>query len=832
MARTSSKQDFGPILAAFRHWIDRCLIGDSSVFTDEALWTPANVEEVQRAFVDHPDESSDNFSVKLKRQIKNASPAAQQLMAEMLWALLLFPSNTHAGTKRQLVREIWALSGRELGDSPLLSDEVLRGIGSGGQGFNNYRPAELEFLIALTSDLKQRTRAEREKILTDYEAFVEWIEKVPRRGSRQFRHMLRFAAFPDRVERMSSNGDRRRVLEALEGISPKESKDWSDRELDEALLKLRRRLEAESPSTVLDFYNKALSDRWKPKDDDDPNEDTPPPHGRRYWIEKTITRDRPDRLNGDHALGKALWSPQKDQRGADIYRFMREVRPGDIILHLTDNSGFTGVSVAASGAEDFGGVPDSEWGGSGAHYRIPLRDFHLLTPSLPRQVFFSSPTKEQLISLLDQGQKNVFYSREPSLNQGAYLTPASPELVAVLDEAYQRLAGKAMIEGLASPLAAVSAKMLSNVVDRFAAALAQSHVTFGIDVVRSFVASLATKPFAILTGLSGSGKTQLALQFGHWLGADRVEIIPVRPDWTGAEALFGYENALVPKIDGKAAWHVPPALKFMLRAAADPRNPYVLVLDEMNLAHVERYFADFLSGMESDEPCLPNLTESNGEWRPKATPQIAVPQNLFVIGTVNVDETTYMFSPKVLDRANTFEFRVATDSLQIDSRRPQPCPQGDPSLTQGFLAVARDDEWQVTNSASERDILVRQLRDLHRLLTRTGFEFGHRVFYEAIRFAAMLTAAGQPDPLVALDHQIMQKILPRLHGSRRRLETTLCSAAHFCFDLVIEAPGSETAITFDPVDPPQGTPRLPLSFDKIQRMTRTLRQNQFASFTE
>jgi 5-methylcytosine-specific restriction protein B len=509
---------------------------------------------------------------------------------------------------------------------------------------------------------------------------------------------------------------------------------------------------------------------------------------------------------------------------------MREVRPGDIILHLTDNSAFTGVSVAASVAEDFGGVPGSEWGGSGAHYRISLRDFQPLTPALPRQVFFSSPTKERLISLLDQGQRNVFYSREPSLNQGAYLTPATPELVAVLDEAYQRLAGKPMIDGLV--VQPPKPSVLSNAVEQFAAALAESHVTFGVDVVRIFVASLATKPFAILTGLSGSGKTQLALQFGHWLGADRVEIIPVRPDWTGAEALFGYENALVPKIEGKAAWHVPPALKFMLRAAADPRNPYVLVLDEMNLAHVERYFADFLSGMESDEPCLPNLTESNGDWRPKATSQIAVPQNLFVIGTVNVDETTYMFSPKVLDRANTFEFRVATDSLQIDSRRPQPCPQGDPTLTQGFLSVARDDEWQRSNPAAEVDILVRHLRDLHRLLTRTGFEFGHRVFYEAMRFAAMLSAAGEPDPVVALDHQIMQKMLPRLHGSRRRLESTLCSVGHFCFDLVIEPPGSETNITFDPVDPAQGRPRLPLSFDKIQRMIRSLRQNQFASFIE
>ena len=97
-----------------------------------------------------------------------------------------------------------------------------------------------------------------------------------------------------------------------------------------------------------------------------------------------------------------------------------------------------------------------------------------------------------------------------------------------------------------------------------------------------------------LFGLGGVGKTQLALRFGDWLGVDRVEVIPVRPDWTGSEALFGYENALVEKIAGKAAWHVPGALRFMLKAAADQSNAYVLILDEMNLAHVERYFADFL----------------------------------------------------------------------------------------------------------------------------------------------------------------------------------------------------------------------------------------------
>src|SRR5439155_26344119 len=142
------------------------------------------------------------------------------------------------------------------------------------------------------------------------------------------------------------------------------------------------------------------------------------------------------------------------------------------------------------------------------------------------------------------------------------------------------------------------------------------------------------------------------------------------------------------------------------------------------------------------------------------------------------------------------------------------------------------DEWKTDNPAPELNSFESHLRDLHGLLMRTGFEFGHRVLYEAIRFAAMLAAAGESDPLVALDHQVMQKILPRLHGSRRRLENTLCSVGHFCFDLVIEPPGSEAAITFNPLEPPDGTARLTVSFHKIQRMTRTLRQNQFTSFTE
>lgn len=387
------------------------------------------------------------------------------------------------------------------------------------------------------------------------------------------------------------------------------------------------------------------------------------------------------------------------------------------------------------------------------------------------------------------------------------------------------------------PVLAPERRDLGAVAADFIQTLERNHLRFDASFVRAFVASLATKQFEILTGLSGSGKTQLALQFGNWFGPERVKLVAVRPDWTGADALFGYEDALQEPKDGRRAWHVPPALEFMLKAARDPEWPYLLILDEMNLAHVERYFADVLSGMESGAPCLPNVArEDDGVWRliPGAPGEVSVPRNLFIVGTVNVDETTYMFSPKVLDRANTLEFRVRTEDLVDDARKPVLCAPGPAELVRGFLAIATDPDWHVNNPHPHKDQISRYLRDLHRILSQFGFEFGHRVFTESLRFAAMLAATGEPGVEAAVDAIVMQKVLPRLHGNRRRLEPVLEAVGYMAYYL--QAPPTRTAgeTFFDPLNPQaaEGLPRLPRSFAKVQRMTSNLRANQFASFAE
>lgn len=376
--------------------------------------------------------------------------------------------------------------------------------------------------------------------------------------------------------------------------------------------------------------------------------------------------------------------------------------------------------------------------------------------------------------------------------------------------------------------------------ESFAAALQAANVSFGQqhdDLVRVVLASLATKPFLILTGMSGSGKTQIAVRLGEWLGS-RAFLAAVRPDWTGTEALFGYEDALRPLEKGRAAWSVPPALEFMLKALHDPDYPYLLILDEMNLAHVERYFADVLSGMESHQRCLPNLVkESDGCWRiaAGADMRLQFPRNLWVIGTVNVDETTYMFSPKVLDRASTLEFRVTSEDLNADARKPVPCAPGEAALVRGLLAIGKDDQWHESVASTPREEIGNQLRQLHRLLARYGLEFGHRAFYECIRLTALLHAAGISDREAILDRIVIQRILPRLHGSRRKLEQPVGALALFCRDLPLELPPKSSlaeAIAKILSDGDQAVAKLPKSYKKLVRMLESLHLNQFASFTE
>ncbi len=382
---------------------------------------------------------------------------------------------------------------------------------------------------------------------------------------------------------------------------------------------------------------------------------------------------------------------------------------------------------------------------------------------------------------------------------------------------------------------AQEAVSLRQVVDRFAEAARAAGLDYGEQhrqLVVRLLASLLTRPFVILTGLSGSGKSQLALKLGQWFGDERYSVVAVRPDWTGPEAMLGYEDLLQPT---PRPWVVGEVLKLSLRAASDPMRPYLLLLDEMNLAHVERYFADFLSGMESDEPVIPNLAEQDGSWRiaDAAQTRLRVPHNLFVVGTVNVDETTYMFSPKVLDRANTIEFRVRSQDLAHASGKPGEVEAAELSLLDSLVKAGIDSTWHVEHRPPGSRQYEAAVTKLHETLTQVGWEFGFRTYYDMLRFAAFASAMGIGSWQQILDLQIQQKVLPRLNGSKRRLEPALSRLGRFCQDLAVDDKvKDEPNRAFMPIEQDLESLQLPLSYDKIRRMHRLLVANQFASFAE
>ena len=384
----------------------------------------------------------------------------------------------------------------------------------------------------------------------------------------------------------------------------------------------------------------------------------------------------------------------------------------------------------------------------------------------------------------------------------------------------------------------------------FAESLAEMGLCYEDVFVRRFVAALLAKPFVILTGLSGSGKTKLAEAFTRWLcGNDpnRCKLVAVGADWTNSEKLLGYPNAL--KLSEKK--YVMPdtgVLKFLIEASKkeNSKKPFFLILDEMNLSHVERYFADFLSTMESVDGEIHLYDgadiDDEGTWfsaedGTKIPPQIKFPRNLFVIGTMNVDETTYMFSPKVLDRAQVVEFCVdqtdlaryfASEKKRLDFE--QFVDGRGEEYAEDFLLKAYEVHPFNSDAQTALTLLFPKLKKL-------GAEFGFRTAGEFSDFVTIYESLGG-DSESAVDAAIAQKILPKLHGSQGMFGEVIDELLMFARppkENALEEQAKEDAARAEGLPAPTSGKydvRYPLTAEKLERMQIRLRDNGFASFAE
>jgi len=418
--------------------------------------------------------------------------------------------------------------------------------------------------------------------------------------------------------------------------------------------------------------------------------------------------------------------------------------------------------------------------------------------------------------------------------------------------------------------------------DHFEKSLKNSGFVFSQKLPERFLVSLLAKPFVILTGNSGTGKTKIAESLVAWLlgdSRDGHELISVGADWTDNRHVVGFVNYLRPGNDEKSAVYQSTAvLDLLLRATANPSLPFFLILDEMNLSHVERYLADFLSAMESREGVIRLHSEGPPDEEDYRLPRfdkdsvgvpraLKYPRNLFVIGTVNVDETTYMFSPKVLDRAHVIEFQADSDSVEKYLLDPQPLQAIEAvseNVTTAFLALskaARGIGAYLVDPLPPAiaGVINKHLKTVLAILHRGRFEFAFRTVRElnsylrvcrqlaknkdvwdlGERFSKKNHDEGRCNWFSDLDDEILQKVLPRLHGSRSRIGNlvgALCS--YFATGKEAEAlkffPANgheEAAKTLtDAIILSPDAPEFPHCFKKMQTMARVLVEEQFVSF--
>ncbi|WP_026561599.1 hypothetical protein [Bacillus sp. J37] len=363
----------------------------------------------------------------------------------------------------------------------------------------------------------------------------------------------------------------------------------------------------------------------------------------------------------------------------------------------------------------------------------------------------------------------------------------------------------------------------------------------------------------------------------------RHSLIPVGADWTDTRSLLGYVNPFGP--EGKTIYVMTPMIELLLRALhpANKYLPHFIILDEMNLSHVERYFSSFLSAMEAarstsdsegitliDRTNLPIIIETlqmlenvdekilnSAKLLMENNKNITLPPNIFIIGTVNVDETTYMFSPKVLDRAHIIELETEHPSNYFNQTSGEEnIPfEGDTLLNhfkssieyreleyQGINSLANlESKWGSQDSFNmakrEMEIL---LSGMYSILKTVNFDFGYRIFKETIEYLnfAILFNQSNSDWISYMDNVLLQKVLPKLHGNRRQLSDVLELLIKFLNKETFEDLGSNLTVKESSEEYTTNTDTLliknnldlPRSIAKLERMRSSLNNIGYTSF--
>ena len=264
MSRYHPAWNVEPVLMAAEHWRENSLRGGNSVFGVGHIWSDSNIDAMNRFYVENLDEGEGNFMSKMEAQLEQAPSDAKKLAAEMMWFMLLCPSNVGIDNKWETFNTIWSWSGDEPPTAdPWLSDDVLRGIGSAGTAFNTHRWREVVFFVLFLRAFRAETDDEQNLLLNDPWRMAAWMEVVPDSDNRQLRHMILYLLFPDTFERIFGKNNRQKLIRAFTDMSRAQVIAMSALEVNQEIQRIRRDAESQSPGEILDFYEPPLRDVWR-----------------------------------------------------------------------------------------------------------------------------------------------------------------------------------------------------------------------------------------------------------------------------------------------------------------------------------------------------------------------------------------------------------------------------------------------------------------------------------------------------------------------------------------------------------------------------------------
>jgi 5-methylcytosine-specific restriction enzyme B len=633
-----------PIEAA-QSWKDKCLLEDGSVFSDKRLWTADNVAFLDKYFVQNLSFGEGNFFTKLEAQLEPAPAEAKQLAAEMFWVLYLIVRNESMTpeTKRIQIQRVWEWSGEKMPQPEFEYNTALSlGIANPGQGYNTNRWREFLFFIQMLGAFKALAPSRRRELLNDSWAMGEWIDGLDASKGRQFRHVLLFLLFPNEYDPIVTGRHKREIVRSFRQVfgDDPDDFDYDDRiGVDREILRIHEKIPQQYGSGAVNFYAEPLREVWKKEASevvgsnivDDLKDWYKTKFGdARVWLMGAgeAARAWPEfRRNNLIAIGwdylgdLSEYSSREEVHAEMVkvqgegtnpsndslacWQFAHDIRSGDHVIIKRGTREVLGWGIIKSeyryepGRAEYDHVRDVEWRRTG-HW------------TLPADRKFAAKTLTEFSSYRDW-LKHVW-----DLIDGDKPSPDK----------------NPMPQG-----------------EPFGVEQGSAAFFMGAETFQKILTRLARRKNIILQGPPGVGKSFIARNLAYALIGYRR---PAQVGFIQFHQSYSYEDFVQGfRPDGNTfALRDGVFHRFCAKAAADPENIYVFVIDEINRGNISKILGELMLLIESDkrgpENAIP-LTYSPDQL-------FYVPENVYLIGLMNTADR----SLAILDYALRRRFGFVT----------------------------------------------------------------------------------------------------------------------------------------------------------------------------